>query len=578
MISFVVQHIRVGYKNYLIVIDLILIFLIASELLIKFSISNISALVFSQTSLFIIEAWIILAFLLLVLPIIASISRILIGPKGIFVKPFFGTRNRYTSVLHFFLAIIVAYAIVLCYSHETISGYTLELETYEKKALSVSYVYAIVEFVKGIIIVFGSLEALGILVTIIVGSTNRVFMNYRIMADLVDLKSIYYPGPNRHTMNFNSGAFFPRIKFITKSRRKYLNRYNSYTSTSNRAKQVLSNLSEETKSKFRAFLINSGFISKNNINIVYYPGTTRTLEVLLNSYKQTFEVILSPYEHPTIIRLIERYKGCDTINKYHIIRKNEDFFNKSINDQIIDLSNEIEITYTDKCKFKLLIISQVFYATGDIIKLSNLQSKINKSIQIIVDGSHALGNLEEPGLNFNFEAYFTSAHKWLCSPFPLGILIYRKDGLLHFSEDLLETYDSWGTNKLPLTTSDISPLAHFMGSIDLLSKLTFEEVNSRIQLQKQRFKELFNDRFEFVTKSECIDLTNMLAIKPKQNFTWKEPEKLKQNLEDVGIDIEVIECYNVKKPWVRISLAYFLEIRNIEALHDQLVKMSQMIP
>ncbi|MCP4441625.1 MAG: aminotransferase class V-fold PLP-dependent enzyme [Aureispira sp.] len=99
----------------------------------------------------------------------------------------------------------------------------------------------------------------------------------------------------------------------------------------------------------------------------------------------------------------------------------------------IEDEDEIVKLYTEQFskRTKAINITQIINWTGQILPVSAIRKICDaareKGIFTIVDGAHALAQINFRVSDLGCDAFASSLHKWLCAPFGTGILYIKKD-------------------------------------------------------------------------------------------------------------------------------------------------------
>ena len=127
------------------------------------------------------------------------------------------------------------------------------------------------------------------------------------------------------------------------------------------------------------------------------------------------------------------------------------------------------------------------FANGWVLPVQDIctrLSKLNPRVPVIVDGAHAIGQLEVSLAGFPFRFYAFSGHKWLFGPPSLGILVLSQEIRLNNDQLhkrlLLEVYEALAVRQGPLdertSTISLDPLAGLAASIAGIAEPGFPEV------------------------------------------------------------------------------------------------------
>lgn len=573
------QHIRIGYTFSLLVFDCVILLIFVYDALSYSGTFNHSIeYIFSYNVLKVLTLppFIFLFTLLVLLPIVVAIARILLGGYNFVSDSPLGRRSINITRAHIFLSVIIFLFVLASSSMEHLAGNAL----YEGKII-LSFSSMLLFTVNKISYIVVSIVTVSISsIGVILRLYNKESMNfYLTKCNLVDLKSSFYPIHDRHIKNFNSGAIAPQTRYVRDYTNGLMKIYQEKVPTSLNAVRFLQKIALDCNLLLKEIFLNPANIA-NDIEIMYFTSTSRAFEVSVNSIDDLQFIIISPYEHPTIVKIAENICSrrkinlitlpwdCSYYTKDWMIQ--QDKFVLLLKESISDLAN----------MRGALIISEVFYANGYIIEIEEIIKITNSlDLKLIIDGSHSVGNIKKvKAVNLNYYSYFFSSHKWLQSPEPLGILLIHKKNNISINE-----YDSWSVYKLPLTTASITRIASLNASLELLKTMKLEYFWHRSHELKKRFVEKIKDRFDI----PCENLTtagfgefkkyssNILTIILKPEYKWKfEIGRIEEVFNESKIYITIIDMCEDK--WLRFTFSYFLEINDIDVTAKFLMQKTEI--
>src|SRR5437660_8293853 len=112
---------------------------------------------------------------------------------------------------------------------------------------------------------------------------------------------IFAPVASGDKLNFYGLAVAPEIRWIRNSTNELVNLYQHYVPGSTKATGLLLELAEEARMLIKELLLDSG--ARENWRIEFVGGTSRAVEVALARTGRPQKVIVSPFEHPSVIEV-----------------------------------------------------------------------------------------------------------------------------------------------------------------------------------------------------------------------------------------------------------------------------------
>lgn len=77
---------------------------------------------------------------------------------------------------------------------------------------------------------------------------------------------------------------------------------------------------------------------------------------------------------------------------------------------------------------RVILVSHVTYTTGQVFPVRRISDLAHRhGIEVVVDGAHAVGQLDFKVSELGCDYYGTSLHKWLCAPKGTGMLYMKRD-------------------------------------------------------------------------------------------------------------------------------------------------------
>ena len=381
------------------------------------------------------------------------------------------------------------------------------------------------------------------------------------------LPHVFAPVANGDKLNFYGLAVAPEIRWIRTATNELVNLYQDYVPGSARATGFLLELAEEARTLIRELLLNGAAASDWRIEFV--GGTSRAVEIALARSGQPQKVIISPFEHPSVLEVAKWFVLISGAELCRLHCSPQAYF-QCWQTQEDNLVAQIADAVRDG-KAATLVLSEVNYATGAVIPVERVIDRIYQfsspsTLKIILDGAHAAGNNQNPRGVTKCVSYVFSAHKWLLAPEPCGVIISHNP-----QPDQLVPYDAW-TSTLPATTVNVHMLAGLVSSLRFLKKLGMGRLWEHSRNLRRRFVNRTQSLFTVVGEDSGMDTTLLLAICPRSGKQWRFPApELSAYLQDNSVHALVmnIDC---EVPWIRVAFPCFIDFPHVDILCDVLEK------
>ena len=193
-------------------------------------------------------------------------------------------------------------------------------------------------------------------------------------------------------------------------------------------------------------------------SVAFTRNATDALQSLIRNYNRLLpndQVLISDLEYDTVkgaMRWLSRHRGVDVIEINHT--------HPASFDSLLDTYRETFIRYP---KIKLMALTHVTHRSGLVMPVQAIAALAKQhGVDIILDGAHALGQIE-----FNLEAMGIAfagfnLHKWIGAPLTLGFLYIapqRLDdidpdmGEMHFPANDIRARTPYSTPNIPALMS-----------------------------------------------------------------------------------------------------------------------------
>ncbi|MGY2438589.1 aminotransferase class V-fold PLP-dependent enzyme [Pseudomonas sp. SDO52101_S400] len=171
-------------------------------------------------------------------------------------------------------------------------------------------------------------------------------------------------------------------------------------------------------------------------SIAFTQNATAGLQSLIRNYNRLEpgdQVLICDLEYDTVkgaMRWLARHRGVEVIEVEHT--------HPASFDSLLATYREAFIRYP---KLKLMALTHVTHRTGLVIPVQAIASLAKEhGVDIILDGAHALGQIEFDleALGIAFAGY--NLHKWIGSPLTLGFLYIAPQRLADIDPDMGEMH------------------------------------------------------------------------------------------------------------------------------------------
>jgi hypothetical protein len=396
---------------------------------------------------------------------------------------------------------------------------------------------------------------------------------------LSDTSTDYFPKQRSNLIFVNTASMAPPINWITTKEEFHRHKYQVKVPTSDDAKNYLMRAAEESRSLLREYLFQDGeTASKNNFSIEFLPGTSRCLEVGLTQIQNLHTIIVSPYEHPSQLKVVEWFVDLNRQVQLKKLDMQYSILSEGWTEQKSWLIDAIKTAIPQDANGKVaILISDVHFLSGLVINVTEIITELRpnygaSNLVFIVDGSQSVGNLLKPfdaEILHDDDFYYFSAHKWLLSPNTCGVLVAKVDP----DRYNIYPYDMFGPVP-PSATVDPGVIFGIRSSLEyLIGKKMFRlnKFHEKSSLLKAYFIEKISEKYEVIeSKSQEMNQSIFIALRPRTGHWWKEDTKNNfwlQITQD-GVDLSVIELEGLEPQtwWLRVSFPYFLQLHLLKQL------------
>lgn len=228
---------------------------------------------------------------------------------------------------------------------------------------------------------------------------------------------------------------------------------------------------------------------------------------------------------------------------------------------------------------RVIIISQVFWATGGIIPIQEICSYAHeRGIVVLVDGAQAVGAMPVNVKALDVDFYVFPAHKWLHGPEGIGTL-YIKESMLDIVHQVFAGnasfnkhdgtvyyFPSEGSRRFEIGTRFRPSIHGFETSLTWLYKeIGMNNIFSMIQKNMDMLKAKIIE--ETALRPIVMETASILTLPLPEQLNCKNVAK---QLEKNNIFVREIKELNA----IRISVSFFHTSTHIEALLHQLKQLT----
>jgi selenocysteine lyase/cysteine desulfurase len=364
-------------------------------------------------------------------------------------------------------------------------------------------------------------------------------------------------------LDFWKLAVAPQQGEIANSANELMRKYAQYVPGSDECNKFLISLVEECRERIRNTLVSSYY--RDHCNIEFVPSMCRGLEVALCRIKGLSRIILSPFEHPSVLALARWLGNIINADVCQLHFEASDYLLSS-NEQEKKMIKMIQDEVESSSGPTALILSVVSYSTGQVIRttkiMNHLQRIDDSSLHVILDGAHAAGNYISSVDIDKCWAYVISVHKWLLSPEPCGIIITPR--LVREDE---VPYDAW-SHSFPATTMNVRVFTSLASSLRAIDRVGLVNWRAHSIHLRDHFIQRMQSRLSVIGSNNCMEMTSFIAVRPKSGHLWKWPtEELCEYLEEQSVYILMLSIDH-NTPWLRIAFPYTVNIEQVNKLCD----------
>jgi selenocysteine lyase/cysteine desulfurase len=280
---------------------------------------------------------------------------------------------------------------------------------------------------------------------------------YRIKPDYINLESGYYNMLPEETLN----NYLSIIKEV-----------NYHASFYMRTRQFKE---RATQNKLIA-----QFLGGIEEEIVLTRNTTESLDLIISGYpwKSGDEAIFAEQDYGAMIDMFKQ-----VANRHGVV-------NKIVSVPTIPKSDEEIVAVYEKAitnKTKLIMICHIINITGQILPVKKICDMAHKyGVEVMVDGAHAVAQIQFNIKELGCDYYGASLHKWLAVPLGVGVLYVKKEHQSKIWPLIAENESVKGINRLNhFGTNPVHTYLALQFAIDFHNKIGAANKEERLRYLQQ---------------------------------------------------------------------------------------------
>ncbi|MFL5328562.1 MAG: hypothetical protein ACJ8C4_06575 [Gemmataceae bacterium] len=503
--------------------------------------------------------------------------------------------RRLAFAIHTVAALLMAFGFLLGRAMQDVSGllfdgqhFSYAYESYQQT--TVSHVIAAVAWL--VPIALAATQAVSQLSP--TSTFTTALQQYLTRAHLDDFPGRFAPTYGNNLLDFNAGMISPEIRCIAKNFQHFWREYNNSIPGSGASAEVLQKMADKSRTAIRSLFFH--WEPAGKVKIDFFPGTCRAIEHALLRIPGPKLIIVSPFEHQVVVQLATAFCTSHKASARIAIPANPSWRSQEekSHDEIVRILQQNANDKTGIARTPVLILSDVCSTTGHVVPvisiLDALAAKLKARNQafphVILDAAHfECGPSQILNRSWDDRIKFVvlSAHKWLLSPEPCGILLYLEHVVGQLGTESPLSYDAWiDGNGLPNSTVSARGIIGLHASLKTLTDENMAEFRRRRRLAVELFLELTKEKLRVVRpivgRRVASDMSSMITVRPKPNWKWEQAfsaKELQELLEGHGVYVRVFDG-DERGPWVRICFFHFVDTWKVKTLAQRL--FDELVP
>jgi len=285
--------------------------------------------------------------------------------------------------------------------------------------------------------------------------------------------------------------------------------------------------------------------SREDYRLEFVSSAWRALEIILCRTPKERLIVVSPFERQMTYTVAAMSSMKSALLTPRISREpgllNGD--TGVVTARVVELiGRHIDMQKLNPLPPITLIISIVDYVSGRALPVmevrSGLQSLYGSDVDVILDATHAAGNLHARIPNVNFAACFAPTHKWLMSPYRGAFMWCRSAAIAAY-----EPLDAWSSSTSTIRV-DLRALVSVRAACNFWVHFTVDEIEYRLEvLRADLLQRLEPELVDAYTANGCaLQNTGIVSVVPGTNFKWRSaPGELQAAISHRGLQAGVVE-------------------------------------
>lgn len=222
------------------------------------------------------------------------------------------------------------------------------------------------------------------------------------------------------------------------------------------------------------------FLGGSEDEIVLTRNTTESLDIIISGYpwKSGDEAIFAQQDYGAMIDMFKQ------------VAKRHGVINKMVSVPNIPKSDEEIVSIYEKAitkNTKLIMLCHIINITGQILPVKKICEMAHKyGVEVMVDGAHAVAQIQFNITELGCDYYGASLHKWLAMPLGVGVLYVKKEHQSKIWPLIAENETVQGINRLNhFGTNPVHTYLALQFAIDFHNKIGPANKEERLRYLQQ---------------------------------------------------------------------------------------------
>jgi hypothetical protein len=386
---------------------------------------------------------------------------------------------------------------------------------------------------------------------------------YVVRARLADLAPALRPVRRQYGYLLREGGVPPEVPAVVQASDKALRNYRDLND-GRLVGSVDTEMDNWKREAARLLFSPSDGKTETSVDIEVFTEYNRAMEAALARVHGSKLIVACPYATPSLVAFLNWY-SLVTANGCTVIKFEAGDYLREWSQQQAKILDAVQTLNVPQGSCLIYVLSEVSYATGRRVPLTpflqDLRTALpNTRLSVVVDGRNAVGNRKLLSITPNWDCYLFNPHRWLMAREPCGVLLVKDR-----ANGELSPFGSWraGVKK---TDAQLRVLAGLRGSATLLENPGFDELLSRCEDLRRELRLGLPDRMKIVGDNSGMEETFLLSCQPSPGNAWRfESSDLEANLVAKKLPASLLNL-DPLNPWVRVTLPYYLDVRDINRL------------